>query len=413
MDKLAYLLIALKEGRYKERGWLLATFGILADNYTLDSVGVKVTDGKLFLRTETGYVEISDFKLGEPLFKINDRISLKASSLACIKEDIVTTYGILIVNAIVIEYPYDGLVSFIQGPINGKTLNKVAEIALKDPNTTIEMHHKFENAVVALMMLSPICITSATRRSITPNKESAILKERLLKEHPDYESDPRIIADIQDKLIDLDKEYLANDLSSGFFIGRKSKISRLKMTGMIGAEADFIDESKINTITRSLNEGWIIEDIPKLVNASRGGSYNRGANTALGGSKVKEIARVFQTYNIVTEICTTKRGVKILLDDNNYKNYVGRYLLGKMEPLEISDLETMKNKVIEIRSPMYCISPNAGFCIHCLGKTVVSSGIKINVLMTTCAARFLSIFMSMMHGTIISYHRYNYKDRIS
>ena len=206
---------------------------------------------------------------------------------------------------------------------------------------------------------------------------------------------------------------MQGDSSSRFFISNKAKISRLKISGMMGAEQDFVDENKINVIQNSLSEGWKVEDIPKIANNIRGGSFNRGANTALGGSEVKIIARMFQNAKIDTIPCGTTHGLQVALTKGNYQEYLGRYILGKKVSESIESLEKLIGSDVIFRSPAYCISTKTDICEHCLGDITASSKVGLAGQLTSTISNFTQLFLSLAHGTMLSLCEYDYKARIT
>lgn len=429
MNKLEYIILAINERRHLERGWLLSVFGILpkntGDHIAVDAIdklnkfhndiGIKVTDGVMVVRINNKEETITDFELGKPLYDRDQKINLKAHDLKCIKQDILTTYGLLIINSLLIEYPYEGIIPYLNEEITPKKLNKIAAEALKSDKVTVPMHLKFENAIAAINVLAQTAVPTASEKSITPNKKAIELRNELVEKYKGQMNDPAIIAEIQKQLVALDKEYLKGDPSERFFITGKAVTSRLRTKGMYGAEQDFVDESKFEVMVQSLSEGWRIENLPMMANAIRGGSFNRGANTALGGNEVKIAARVFQNYTIKIEDCHTKLGLSLLVNEDNYKSYEGRYLVGNIKPLTDDIMKTHIGKYVILRAPNHCLGDgtNGVFCKKCMGDLISNSGIGITALMTTVLSSFLSLFLALMHGSTLSVKEYDYINRIT
>jgi hypothetical protein len=263
-----------------------------------------------------------------------------------------------------------------------------------------------------LMCLSQTGVPAASKKSIIVNPEITKQKAGLLKAYEGRLHDASAVAALQNKLAALNDEYLKDDPAERFYIKKKSKTSLLKVTGMVGAEQDFIDESKINVMTRSLHEGWGVDNIQMMANAIRAGSYNRGTNTALGGYEVKIIARIFQNYSITLIDCNTKLGAFVKINKINVKNFNGRYLVDGTV-LNEGILMDKIGQYIKIRSPGYCNTPGAAICTKCIGETITNTSIRIPALMTTAIANFLSLFLALVHGQALATERFDYRERIS
>jgi len=441
MKKLEYMLECIRTERYRERAWLLSVLGILPKEQHSDSLRLagldilKTNDIKhpyklmasigsnnISKPTATleisnlnndNVVEIEDYIVDKPLFGRNEKIELKAGQLHSLRSNITTTYGLLLVNLILIEYPYKGLVEYLNEEFTPSKINKIAYNALMSNKCSIDMHLRFENGISALTALSQTVVPSASLKAITPNPEIAKVKPKLLEEYKDRMNDPAAVAELQAILVQMDKDYLAGDPAERFFIKKKSEMARLRTKGMFGAEQDFTNESKISVMTNSLEEGWEIKDLPMLNNTIRGGSFFRGAQTALAGYETKVIARIYQNYNFVDKDCGTKHGAIVNINSLNYKNFIGRYLLGKEDPLEVNDLEKLIGKTIIIRSPMYCVLEETNYCYKCIGDNIAKSGIGVTALMTAISSTFLSLFLAVMHTAGVTTHKYNYLDRIT
>ena len=418
ISKLDYLLWGIHNDKHLQRGWLLAIFGILPAETPLKlftTVGIRVSQEVMQVEMNGVTKDIAgyDWQVGTPLFNRDDKIQIKAGDLRSVYKDITTTYGLLIINALIIEYPYAGKVEYLNEEITPKLINAVAYNALIREDVTIDMHLRLENGLSFITALSQTGVPSATRKSVTINPAIAELKPGLLKEYADKLHDPAAVAELQSKIAALDKAYLKGDASERFFIKGKSAMSRLRTSGMFGAEADIQDESKIKVMTNSLAEGWTVKDIPMMANAIRGGSFARGASTALGGVAVKETARVFQNYTISTTDCHTDRGIPLLINAENFLNFKGRYLVGNDAPLTDTDLTRLSGKYINLRSPAFCKAEGTAICYKCFGDIVANSGVGVNALMMTTTSNFLNIFMGAMHSSILTTYKYNYLNRIT
>jgi len=416
MNKRDYFLYSIKKNYVLKRLWVLVVFTIQPDTLSHDiteEIGLEIKNKIMYITIEGKKEIIEDFVPDKPLYSRNEFVILKAGELKSLKQDIVSTYGILVLNTLLIETIYEGLVPYINSEMDSKILNKMAKQALSLDKVSCQMHLKFENAVSFITILAPAGVPSATEKSVALNPLIKPLKEKLLAEYKDQLHDPAIITMIQKQLQQIDDEYLKDDPSGRFIITDKAKNSRLKIQGLLGSEADFIDETKYSLITKSLDEGWSAQELPVIINSLRGGSFNRGANTALGGYENKIVGRVFQNYKITDDDCFTTLGLPYKINEDNYNFLVGRYRVGEANALTNSHLNSLIGKTIFLRDPNFCSLPGTTFCKKCFGDVVSNSSVGLTAKMTTITSEFLSIFLALFHQTALKVERYNYKNRIS
>ena len=68
--------------------------------------------------------------------------------------------------------------------------------------------------------------------------------------------------------------------------------------------------------------------------------------------------------------CHTKRGIKLLLTENNYSKYIYRYIMDNGKPVLLTTDSVKKyiGKEVELRSPMTCVKTEKGeLCNVCAG----------------------------------------------
>lgn len=418
MTKLDYFIYSVKNGLYLHRAWLLSTYGIMANDYSNDFITIR--DQKLYVKVKdlTFQMEelITDFAFGEPIYGKKEKVLVKNNTLPFIEGDQDTTYGRMIINCLILWYPYQGKIKYQNQYMKPSHIDDLAYELLKSGKSTVEEHIRFENACSMITCLTQTGVPSASRRSMIPNPEVPKLKKKLLEENKDKLEDPAVIADIQNQLIAADKQYLEGDSSLGFFIkGKNFNVTRLKTMGMYGAEPDFYDESKLSLMTTSLSEGWTKDNMQLLINNLRGGSFARGKETALGGESTKITSRIFQNYRIDVDDCHTAIGLKTRINKANYKNLVGRYEVGATAPLtmEVLTRYMKERKVIQLRSPAYCAVNETSFCKRCFGDQVANNGLGLNSQAIIATSAMMYISMGAMHSKQLSVAKYNFLDRIA
>lgn len=417
MNKFEYFILSIRSGEYLKRQWGLQTFGILLKDDSQNGP-LKLSANNTLTYTDVDGTDhiIQDYITGQPLFGREERIKIPKGTIdsTFISQDIDSTYGLLLLNALLLWYPYRGKVHYQNQAFNSKFLNDLGYNLIIGGTVTPEEHQRFENAISHITYLTGVGVPSATKKSITPNPEAIVLRDKLLKENKDSLDDPATVAKIQKELATLDREYLKGDPSERFFIKSKSyDVTRLRSFGIYGAEQDFRDESKISLVTPNLSEGWEFEDLPVLNNVVRAGTHARGVQTALGGEGTKITTRIFQNSEIIEDDCGSPIGLKITFHEDTYQMYVGRTLVGDSTPLTYSRLENLLGQPLELRSPRGCRTDGTGFCKVCMGESVTRSEVGLNAHSVTASSSFMSIFMAAMHGRALKTARFNYKRRIS
>ena len=181
---------------------------------------------------------------------------------------------------------------------------------------------------------------------------------------------------------------------------------------MHGGEKSFIDDSKIDMIKFSLNEGWDLEELPKVANSLRDGSYGRGAATAMGGERVKKFQQTFQNSRISLTDCGSKRGGKFMITEDNKKEYIGRTdMKGKV--LTEDFLNKNVGKTLEIRSPLYCLGSKTDYCEVCSGIKMGESPNIVNTLTAAVGSVFMLIEMKSTHGKELLTADFDFKQCLS
>ena len=421
MDKISikdYLIHSIKTELFLRKEFLIATFGILPNAVEHKGIGIKKNNDTVIVTVLDVEFQLEYNNSAKPIFEPNVKISLKKNELPMLHEDVPnTTVGALITNALVIQYPYQGKIPYVTGVINANKINTVAYEALSNDVVTIDEHLKFENAISNLKIFDTLVVPSATRKSITPSDDILKYRNELLVKYQGQMHDPAKVAEMQKLLADKYREKIKGDPSENYYISKKDiNMVAMRTQCMIGAEPDFYDETKINVITKSLSEGWDVNDMQSIINSIRGGSYARGKETAMGGFEVKVSQRIFQNYTIAEEDCNTRFGLNIKLNALNYKNFVGNYLVSDKFPLDEQYLENNIGKYIYVRNPYGCLtghtSNSTTFCKKCFGENVSRSEVGINAMTTTAISVFMQVFMALVHTSELSTARYNYLDRI-
>jgi hypothetical protein len=291
----------------------------------------------------------------------------------------------------------------------GRIENEIL-IKLTDDIITVDEYIKFVDSTSFLANLSNIVVVSATKKNMLPPPGIQKFKKELLAEMDkkygkDWKQDFIKVNEFESKLKAYDDEYLKGDPTVGKLLSGKVKnVGRTKMFLTYGSETSFREDGNANLIEEALNEGWP-EDKEKLAaffNSARSASYSRGQETALSGTLSKTMLRATNSFKVDNvEDCSSKLGKEILVTKVNKGYLVDRYMLdgNKTILLTNDNIDGYMDKIIKLRSPMYCKLEGSKFCKKCAGVKLSSSPDGIPLLMTGIGGTLLNMMMKKMHGS--------------
>lgn len=416
MDKLDYLLLSINNGDYLHRKWLLTMFGIAGPESTYEVTdNCRIEAGTVYVKVDGAEVAVTGGVIGSALFGTDVAVDIKQGMLSgFVDRNCTTTYGVFLINAIMLYYPYAGIVKYQNKPLNDKALNTIAYDLLQSGQVDVDTHLKFENAANYTNCLAPVSVPSATRKSMVPNPAIEKRRDELFKKHKDNINDPVVAAAIQDELAAMDEANLKGDDSADFFISSKAySTKRIKSIGMYGVEKDIRDETKIVTIQQNIGEGWDMDNFPEMVNAQRNGTFGRGSNTALGGAATKVITRIFQNYNVAGDDCGSVNGLTFVMTKDVVDGFKGRYLVGQSTPLTLDKLKALDGKRVSIRSPMYCTQSGTDICKVCVGEAIAEGGLGLNAQAVRATSALMLLYMAAAHTTSVSVEKFDVTRRLS
>lgn len=181
---------------------------------------------------------------------------------------------------------------------------------------------------------------------------------------------------------------------------------------MIGAEAGLEGGNKVDAITNSLDEGWDIKKFPSMNNNLRAGSFNRGAETALGGEAVKWLLRASSNVRVVDTDCGTTIGKVIDLEESNKNLLLDFSVVTKEGYKTITDeneLGAYLGKKIMIRSPMYCKLTKTDYCKVCVGIKLAKNPTALSLVVSDYGSKMMYIFMQAVHGKALTTAKLDWK----
>lgn len=435
MKKEQLFLAAMKAEEYKRRAWITAAFSQILegpDDWKANAYPyriVQTTTGFFYVdpENENQLSQVEGVKAGEPLFRFKEPINLKSGDLPNLSKDVTTTYGNVLVNYITLVYPFGSKVPYIEGRISPGQLENLILPRLRDTPKEgetredqflyVDEYLKFADAVFSLAGLTQLCVPAATPKTMQEAPGIYELRDRLIEENKDRLHDQAVIAAIDAELVAYDRAYLKGDLAEGFLISKKSvEIVRKKQHGMHGAEVGLSESVDVDLIQNSLSEGWDIKKFAAMNNSLRAGSFNRGAQTMLGGASAKELARASSNLFIKEKDCGSTLGIPVNVDGDNYKQLVGFHLVGTNGPVSIDDEEVAKKyvgKSVVRRSPMFCKLNITDFCECCVGQRLAMNPSALSIAVSEFGATFLSIFMAAAHAKKLAVAPLDWKRRIT
>jgi hypothetical protein len=436
MKTADYYLMALNGGAYKKKRWVLSIFSVLIDSKPQGwPFEIVRTEKNVFFRDPTDLnvlISLDDADVNKPVLSFKDKIAVTPEQVLNLDKPITTTAGNLLFNYYALIYALGKKIPYMEGRISATQVEKIIEPRLTsnpvdnganyDPNDLnpiyVSEYKKFNKAMFGLMGFTQLCVPSATPRTMSTDPRIPAIREKLLEKYAGRLNDPAIISLIDQELIKVDKEWMANDPDggAGFYVNETKSydVVRKKVFLMHGAESGFKEGTDVDFIKNSLNEGWDIEKLPSMVNSLREGSYNRGRDTALGGEAVKFLGRVFQNTMITEKDCGSTLGWLKNFTEANYQKFVGFYRITPQGPVLMDEAYTKSQigKQVLVRSPMLCRTPKTAFCECCMGAKNALNPTSLGLMAADVGSQMMGLFMGAMHGKSLATGRYSFKDAI-
>lgn len=422
MHKLDLFKLVLKSETYRKRGWVISAFSVIQEDtdawkknpYPYRIVQTPTTN--YFYNPQIGDLEVIEgCTPGNPIYKFTDRIVLEPNELPNVKQETQTTLGNAYYNRACVCDAFGDKVAYQ----SGKNLSNLeSEIATRLRDTPLpgnprdakylycDEYVKFCDAVFYLTNFSQLCTWGLTEKVVTPPPGVKELKKKLMAKYKDQLHDPAILAMIMTELKKLDTDYLKGDPGENFLLSKKSRdVVRSRLFLAYGAEAKLDGSKSMDFVPNSLQEGWDVKSLPVLNNASRGGSYSRGAETMLGGVSFKELNRAFANMVIESNDCGSKMGKSVKLDKANLNQLVGFSIIHEDGTAELIEepqkAEPYLGKVIKRRSPLYCVAGTDKLCAVCAGINLARNPSATALAVSDLGSTFMSLQLAKMHSASI------------
>lgn len=350
----------------------------------------------------------------QPILHFRDPITIDSSHIPTAEGNINTCYGNFLLNWLLFYLPFGTKIPFQTGHLDGGACDKIVVSKFarskpkpgKEPNPNeiqVSEYLVYQKNASYLDSWSSFATASMSILSLTPNAEVDKFIKDSLKAlgHPPTVTE---LATIEEKAAKMDREALKGTEDEFFLNSKNYNVNRKKMFYIYGLEEGF----GLSTIVEQpLSEGIQTDKLPDYANALRAASFNRGAQTALGGVGVKRANQIFQSIRIASDDCNDKEGFRYVA--YQVSDLSGTYVFMK-DGLRIPTPEEatqLLGKEILIRSPMTCKEKTPHYCAKCVGESVamLPNGVHNSVAAINSAE--MLIFMKAMHGKSLSTVEYD------
>ena len=317
-----------------------------------------------------------------PKYNPEDTMTIPVGTYCNNKEPIDTTIGRFIFNKGLIEK--SGMVNILgyintemtEGAFLGGVERTIATALLEGRITTDQMYVYVDTRDWMSLQGHVLVTPSFTPATIKIHPEVEKLKKELFKKYEKElaSGDATIAAEIEKQLIAKTKEVFKDDIGMDLYNSgaRGSLGNNYKNIALMRGAVYNRATGQYEVVQNSLNDGLAIKDIPISSNTILEGAYPKACGTRDSGYISKKLLAECQTEFLGDKDsdCQTKRGIKMELTEDNYKNYMYRYIMvmGKPVLLTSDNIKKYVGKVVELRTPMTCVKTQKGeICNICGG----------------------------------------------
>lgn len=421
INKHALFLLCMQKRQFCELAWCLRAFSLTR------GVGGKyqpyLQDGVWVVELDDGLYQIEGADPSRPIYAKRECADFKAGDFIGCEADCNAPYAWVLWHHIVVVYAFGAKIPFDPAPRSVGAIESIIASRLTDnpkvpgdeDPSRIYVHEllKFSEGVACILSgLTQVFTPGTTRKSLVTDPKIRQKRAELLEKYKDRLHDPATISAIKAELKEMDKAWIKGDDSEDYLIDKKNfDIVRMKTLLMHGEESAFGDGTQVTLIPTSLDEGLNLNNLPDYANSLRMGSFNRGAQTALGGEEVQYLIRVFQNHAIVMKDCGSKLGIRRLVPVDKAKRYIGYYMIVGEKTVRISEenISQLAGKYIQLRSPQTCLTEGAGYCEICMGDMNARFPKSLGTQTSDIGSMMLYIFMKKAHGTALRTVRFDPK----
>lgn len=438
MNKLDFFLAAMAAGEFRRRAWVFSAFSLIReepDAWKKNPYPYRIVQtpaGVLFVNPNNPQEleSLEGVKVGEPPFAIKEHVVLTKGQVPNLVDhaQVETTYGNIFFNYTAVIWPFSKNMQagtcklpFLLGRVSASQIEELILPRLaddpkageegNDPGDKIFVseYKKCADAMFYLAGFTQLCVPGATEKSMVAAPGIHELRAKLLAENKDRLHDASVVAQIQKRLIDYDRAYLKGDPAENFLISKKSfEVVRSKQFGMHGAEMGLAEGVDVKVIPTSLSEGLDVDHWDTYNNSLRAGSFNRGAQTMLGGESVKWLLRASSNITVTQKDCGSAMGNEVVTKDPSWLIGFSVVTPKGAELVTKDNVGSYLGRKLVVRSPMYCKLDKTDYCATCVGERLAANPTALSAAVSEYGSAFLSIYMAAAHGKQLQVAKMDY-----
>lgn len=351
-----------------------------------------------------------------PRFEVNDYFRLPTSKFNT-KREVWTTVGIYIMNLFLLENFHE-LLGYINKPFDGGTVKYIDNIlsdALYYDKINTDMMADYYNRLQwigghdRLTLLTP----SITPALLKPPPGLMEKKRELLKKY-EKELDPSnpdnaiVAAKIEKDLIKMAEDYLKSQEGYENFaskskvnIGNNYKTMNIMKGPLLNS---YTGQYQVNA--SEYNTGIQKDEYASIADSSVLGAHARAINTAKGGYLAKKSNQALNAVQAGPKgsDCKTQKTLDVFIYPEMKDNYMNRYIIenGTYVELTPENINNYVNKIVKMRSPIYCKMKEPCYCNICLGNQPYHLGLdNFGLAINRISNKLLTLSMKKFHDLTV------------
>ncbi len=231
-----------------------------------------------------------------------------------------------------------------------------------------------EDAALAMTRLNAEAFKLSSIIPVTFDVDSLIVPESIINRRDAELTENTKPEEFAPKLKDISQEYLDKHLADkgiGQIIKSGAKLGAADFGVLTIAKGPTLDiEGKVSKpIVSSLIEGYSGKEYYTAAAEARRTAFIRGIGTADPGHLARTVTYANANIMIGEDDCKSKKHLELFVKPSMVSGLVGRMMVNERtgELVEITSDSKIINRVIQLRSPIFCKSKN-GICRTCYGK---------------------------------------------
>ena len=375
-----------------------------------------IKDGYYYVNVDGESHKITDRTIDVPLVDVSDKVELSKLNLVNItdkQKSEISRVGIVIINKLMMESVFGNRLTFINGKIKNKTIEKFISNGLIEDEITVTEYKKYILHKGLVETFSRLVTISGTKKGLLPpdgiNEYKIKLSKELAAKHgEDWDTNFTYIAEYEAAVKKYDDEYLSDDPANNKYISGKVKNeARRKLYLSFGAELGFNKTATRGKLIKgSLKDGYPKdkEQLTTMFNTARSGLYDRGSETQQGGVVAKDSLRATSSIKLNIDDCKTKETRPVTITKDNAGKYRRRNIVVKGKIVSMDNPEDYIGKRVDLRTPIYCLGDKKGatFCKVCAGNLMRNYETGVSLLISDIAGIILNTAMKSMHSSSIT-----------